>query len=228
MPPSRQLARLHTQYRDTTLAIRQRTRNRVGATWMALPDYRDDSVEEFAQRSSRTVSAAAIATATLTAAFIEAAVRDRNGTAARTALDLTALGSPRNVDPLDVYRRPGQQVWYDLSRGVPFTDAVNRGLTRALTLVGTDMQLAKIEAGSQAIVSQPRVEAYERIVGANPCELCTEAAGTLYKSDELMELHDNCSCDLIPVFGEAQFSDATDFGSASTTEHDELGHVLAS
>ena len=226
--PSRQLARLHTQYRDATQAVRDRTKTQVAATWTSLPDYKDASVEHFANRSSRLVAAGAVATGTLTAAFIESVVRERTGTAQRATIDTARLTSLRKgIDPVEVYMRPGRQVWWELSKGVDYLAAVDRGLTRALTLTSTDLQLAKIDAGSQAMQAQPEITAYERVTGPAPCELCQEAAGTLYKSDELMELHDNCSCDLVPVIGEPQFGTATGFGSAPTTENDELGRVLA-
>lgn len=226
--PSNRLAYLHRQYRDATGSVRERTRRHVATTWTSLPDYKDNSVERFANRSSRLVAVGAITTGALTAAFIESVVRDRTGNARRATIDTARLASLRkNIDPVEVYMRPGRQVWWELSKGVDYLTAVDRGLTRALTLTSTDLQLAKIDAGSQAIQAQPEIVAYERVTGPTPCELCQEAAGTLYKSDELMELHDNCSCDLVPVIGEPQFTTATDFGSAPTTENDELGRVLA-
>lgn len=223
-----QLARLHTQYRDATQATRARTTTALTELWRGLPDYRDDSINHFADKGSRIAGAGAIATATLTAAFVEIATRTLSGDAQRPALDVARFADLRTGStPLDTYARPGLQVWYELSRGVNITDAINRGLTRALTIASTDLQLAKLDAATQTLAAQPQITAYERVTGGNACTLCEEAAGTLYPSDEVMEFHDNCSCDVVPVFDGVQLGDATDFGApADTYDNTELGPIF--
>jgi hypothetical protein len=226
--PRSQLARLHTQYRDATGATRARTTSALSQLWLSLPNYRDDSIAAFADKGSRISAAGAIATATLTAAFVEIATRTISGDAQRPALDVARFADLRTgTTPLETYARPGLQVWYELSRGATITDAINRGLNRALTIASTDLQLAKLDAATQTLAAQPQITAYERVTGGNACPFCEEAAGTLYASDEVMELHDNCSCDVVPVFDGIQLGDATDFGaSADTFDNTELGEVF--
>lgn len=215
--PSRRLAAAHTKYRDTTQAIRQRTHGIIRASWMDMPDYRDGNVEKFATSTAHVVTAAQRATATLTAAFTEQAARELTGKARKTALDLGRLAALREgADPVEVYLRPGHQVWSELARGVAFTAAVDHGLTRALTLSATDLQLAKADASFQTFQQDDRVLAYQREPGENPCDLCAFAAGEVSKSDEVMPIHENCACDAVPVYDAATASQAKSVDEIAT------------
>jgi len=206
---SRQVAAAHTAYRDRTEAIRQRTHGIVTQQWRGLPDYRDRSAETFAASASRVVRAAQRATATLTAAFNEQAARQITGTAIANRLDLGRLDKLREgADPFDVYMRPARQVWWDLSKGARFDQAVESGLTRALTLAATDLQLAKTDAIAQTFQQDTRVLAYERVAGDSACELCAYASGQISKADEVMPIHDNCACTAIPIYDAARAADA--------------------
>jgi len=198
---SSKLVRAHTAYRDSTQAIRQRTQGVLRQSWLDLPDYRDGNVEAFATQAARVVRAGQRATATLTAAFTEQAARETTGITRRGVYDLSRLDALREgVDPVEEYLRPGHQLWYELSIGVAFAAAVEHGLTRAMTLSATDLQLAKTDASFQSFQQDDRVLAYERQAGDNPCDLCSLAEGQISKADEVMPIHDNCACDAIPIF----------------------------
>lgn len=206
---SKQLAAAHTAYRDRTEAIRQRTHGIITQQWRGLPDYRDRSAETFAASASRVVQAGQRATATLTAAFNEQAAKQLTGTAVPSRLDLGRLAKLREgADPFDVYMRPARQVWWELSKGVRFDQAAESGLTRALTLAATDLQLAKTDAIAQTFEQDKRVLAYERVAGDAACELCAFASGQISKADEVMPIHDNCACTAIPIYDEARAADA--------------------
>ncbi len=207
--PNRQLVQAHTAYRDQTQAVRQRTQGILEQRWRGLPDYRDKNVEAFATSAARVVRAGQRATATLTAAFQEQAARQLTGLAIPAKLDLGRLAKLREgADPFDVYMRPARQVWWELSKGVRFDQAAESGLTRALTLAATDLQLAKTDAIAQTFEQDKRVLAYERVAGDAACELCAFASGQISKADEVMPIHDNCACTAIPIYDEARAADA--------------------
>lgn len=206
------------------MAVRQRTIEAVRTDWWDMPNHDRDDVDGFAQRTTQRVNAAQIVTATLTAGFIAEVMRAKGQTAA--PIDYTAITAVRNVDPMTEWTRPGVQLWADLARGTDWLTAMNKATDRASKLVATDLQMVKPAVTHQATSRVDAVRGYERIVGANPCDLCQEAAGTLYASALDFELHANCSCDLVPVIGDPTFTNADAFSIPASEEHTEIGPLL--
>lgn len=216
------VARAHTAYRDKTLAVRQATQARVRAQWLALPDVRDANAQRFAVNASTTVGQGRAVTAALTAGFI-ATVGATVGL--RIPAQVPTLGPARGIDPVEQWMRPAIEVWSRLGDGLNPAFALNSGLTRAMTMAATDMQLAKTETSYQVFTGDDKISGYRRVIGPEACDICQEAEGT-YQSDEQMALHDNCACDAVPIFDGAAWTDLSPV--APPTEDDpQLGPVLA-
>lgn len=101
----------------------------------------------------------------------------------------------RGVPVEDVYRRPYVQLWTDLSRGVPFDDAVSRAERRAVVLAHTDYQMARVHASQAALAGQPNVQFWRRVpTGDRNCLLCLVASTQRYRKENLAAIHPQCDC----------------------------------
>lgn len=228
--------RIVTTYSDRALAVRQQVLAFIQRVWGDLSSWRDADIERFVAAIVPVVTGGQIRIAALTDSYL-AAVE-----AGITGLPVRPVGVPsslvndetiRGVTAADVYRRTGPTVWTALSRGVPLTVAAGYGLTRALSMGATDLQLAKTHASRHVLASKGHVAGYRRVLsGGDTCSYCAGAAGRTYGREDLLPIHPGCSCSVIPVIGSAVdvSPDVTvdDRGAATVRQHGELGPVLAS
>lgn len=160
---------------------------------------------------------------------------------------------PREASALDVYQRPAEQFRYARSIGETEMEALQKALERVKHTTHTDLQLAK-RAESRAVFSAtPQVTAYRRIIhpelseSGMSCGLCVVASQRLYFKEELMPLHDECNCEVLPVttaqdpgkilndedlqavYDAAGSNNAGDLlkTRVAFTEHGELGPIIA-
>lgn len=228
-------ARIIAAYRARVLDTRARVDAAVGGAWRALPEYREPNVEAFARSVVPIVNGAARQVAALAAAYLAAVEADALGAHVQAVAVPSELVDPARIrgvpSLLDVYRRPGVTVWTALSKGVPFTQAVDAGLARARALAASDVQLAKTHASRYVTDSRPRIVGYQRTTSGRTCALCSADAGTVYPPGELMPTHPGCNCDVVPVFGERDVAtvDRSSEGDdvVDVHEHGELGPQLA-
>jgi hypothetical protein len=176
----------------------------LGALFARLTSWRDADAAAFAEQAAPIVTGAQQHTATLTAAYLQAAIAA--GGAGVGRIDPTAFTdlTMRGVPATEVYRRPFTQIWTDLSRGKPIEQAVTSAAARLTQLASTDVQLAKTHA-SRAVFSSAgdRVVGYRRVlVGASSCALCLIASTQRYHRGELLPIHPACDCGVAPIFGD--------------------------
>lgn len=108
----------------------------------------------------------------------------------------------KGVSTKEVYQRPFEQIYYDLSKGVPLDDAIDRGRTRLENIAKTDVQLAKTHASYDFLDEHGSVQGYRRVLtGAENCGLCVVASTQRYHSRELMPIHPACDCAIAPILG---------------------------
>lgn len=148
-----QRAELLAGYRARVQLVTQRVVGAASSVWTSLPDYRDPSIDGFVGKVVPVVMAGQNTIASLTDSFFGQLY-------VAAGLSGKALGSkrgtyPRNADPLEVYRRPAKTVYYELSIGTPLDVAAQRGLDRLVTIVSTDMQLAKTHAARDLMMRSP-------------------------------------------------------------------------
>lgn len=161
---------------------------------------------------------------------------------------------PREVNPLDVYQRPAEDYRYQVSTGVSPREALASALERLSTIADTDLTLARREEMRNIFQATPKVTGYRRVIhpemseDGTSCGLCVVASTRVYNKRELMPIHDNCNCDVLPIIGDndpgndlnqedlnAIYQASGDSNRASDllstrvffTEHGELGPIIA-
>jgi len=175
------------QYQTRVAQIRDYTTRTLSGVWVGLGSWRDADVERFARVAVPKVEAAQIATARATAAYL-------GGSVARDE-----VLSARKVNRMVEYLRPADVVWTALSTGASLVDAVRSGTVRLVSLVETDVQLAKT-VQSRSSLSQGGYSRYRRVLsGAENCAICVLASGNLYSTSDLMPIHDHCDCSVAPA-----------------------------
>lgn len=162
--------------------------------WLALPDYRDASIDTFKARALPILKASNRKMAALTAAqqTQEAAAQGEN--VPMVLLPTEVIEAPRAVAPEVVYQRPATAVYTELSNGAGIEAAAAAGLVRLRSLVQTDLQMVKVR---QAQFSARDVEYryFVRVLtGLENCALCTIASTQQYKRGSLMPIHPGCDC----------------------------------
>ena len=103
-------------------------------------------------------------------------------------------GIPKAVE----YQRPFVVIQNAIRDGKDTPLALQAGLTRLKALTDTDLQMAKVRQ-AQISLRTRGVQTYRRVTTSGaPCDLCEIAATQVYYTDELMPIHPNCSCDIVP------------------------------
>ncbi len=203
----------------------------VAAAWAELTSWRDTNIDTFAAATVPLVAAGQAQMASLTSGYLAETLGGRAvGVPAR---DFTGAAVRNGADPIDVYHRPGIEVWTALSQGTELDQAVAQGARRAQVLALTDLQLASTHTARQVLTSTPHVVGYRRVLaGAHSCDLCTVASTQRYHTGELMPIHNRCSCAVEPIVAgrdPGQIIDSTQRPDIEVVvhHHGELGPVLA-
>ena len=210
-PHDQSAAAVLAAYLTATAAVRSRLLALVTTAYAAQGDYRDAAAEAFVAAVVPAVQAAQQTMAHLTSAYLAHLVSAAGGgTTAPVAIPAEAVSNLRGVDPTEVYRRPYEQLWYDLSQGKSLTDAVEAGQRRALSLASTDVQLAKTRASQIALSDDRRVVGYRRVlVGTHSCGMCVVASSVRYHKSNLMPIHPGC------VIGNTKVGVPSDVGGSA-------------
>lgn len=103
----------------------------------------------------------------------------------------------------EVYARPFGALGGQLAEGTEFAAARGSGMASVGRLARTDLQLAQTHAARDWMADEPAVVGYRRVLGpGDNCALCVAASSRLYKRQDLMPIHERCSCTVAPVFGD--------------------------
>jgi hypothetical protein len=216
--------------------VRRQLADRVGRLWDSLDNYRDERVDRFARQAAAMVTGGQRQAAELEQAFqarLASAVRGQRVRPAGVNPDSVSGAAARGVDPREVYRRPGKEVWTALSAGAEVRDAIGRGRRRAVSKATTDVQLVRRNMARRVLADDQRVVGYRRVLRGDACELCAGAADQLHDTDELMPIHPGCDCGIAAVHDDADPTDAIDGqrqqarADVQVREHGELGPTLA-
>lgn len=118
------------------------------------------------------------------------------------AIDVSALR--QGITHAGVYGRLADQYRWETSEGVAPDQVLADVVTRAETLVSTDMALA-VRDQSQATLTARKVTHWRRVIhpelakSGMSCGLCVAASDRVYSSDHLMPLHSGCNCIPCPI-----------------------------
>lgn len=213
--------------------VRGAVTSTVKRSWLALDDYRDADIARWVRTVSPVVQAGQVRTAALTDAYLAAYRSEVMGGAVHpVGVPSDVATGARGVPTAEVYARMGPEVWSRLADGLSIDEAIQAGLTRAVKVAATDMQLAKIHAADYVMSADDTVTSYRRVVNGKTCSLCISAADRTYYRGNLLPIHPGCDCGVQPVYGErppvvntsAELAD--DRGDIEINHHGELGLVL--
>jgi hypothetical protein len=182
--------------------VRSRVIQYVKDTWRGLGSWRGADIDRFVGLIVPVVLSGQKQIGQLTNGYLDAMARLAGFTASPAIVPRTGAAL-RGVDPTEVYRRPGRVIWNAISEGKPFAVALGLGSARLDQLLGMDMQLAQTSAAFDKISGDSRVVGYQRVLNsAAPCELCQLASTQRYWREDLMPIHDHCSCSVAPLYGD--------------------------
>lgn len=195
------MTQLDVTYRAQRLRLRAAALALAARVWAGASTQRQD---EFVDQILAAVAAGQAQVVRLVDAYM-----------ATKTLQATGRGEVRGLNPDDyrteqlrrasadeVYKRPFGAVGYTLEKGGDFAAARVAGGALLDKLVSTDLQLAQTYSARDWMREEETIVGYERVAGLRACELCAAAATRLYHSEDLMPIHEHCSCDVVPVYGD--------------------------
>lgn len=110
----------------------------------------------------------------------------------------------RGLPGEEVYDRPFGALGGQLAAGAEFAAALTSSREALGRLVRTDMQLAQTHSARDWMSREDRVVGYRRVLGGGKnCSLCVSAATRTYRKEDLMPIHERCTCSVEPLFGSA-------------------------
>lgn len=185
-------------YAQQTSRLREITRTTLLSYFLA-GQFRDVDVTRFLARAIPLVLSSRRRMASLTAAYIDRALRDA-GNAPGRPVAVPDTDRLRGVDAPEVYQRPFRQVWTDLSQDKDFPAAVKAAETRLTQLIETDLQLAKTQAAQAVMAESTGSGFYQRVPkGEHDCVMCILTSTRVYTKSELLPIHPGCDCDVEPI-----------------------------
>lgn len=174
-------------YQAAVEQVRARLTRVASTVWVGLGSYRDADIDRLVRLVVPHVQAGQVQVANLTAAYF----RNIGATA---VVDAAAVTGGRGVPPEEVYRRPGTTIYTELSQGKPVGDAIAAGGERLVSLVMTDLQMAKVRQAKRSL-SSAGVPGFRRVLtGRENCALCVIASTQRYHRSDLMPIHPGCDC----------------------------------
>lgn len=140
---------------------------------------------------------------TLVSAYLTAKAREV-GHARFKALKLNdyTVAKLRGSSGPDVYGKVYGALYGQLLAGATDEEAHAAAVDALSKLAATDVHLAYTTAARDWMAGDESVGGFMR-VPSGTCDYCEAAAGGLYHSSVQMPIHENCECDLEPVFGAA-------------------------
>jgi len=187
-------------YRDELIRIRRIVGDRTERAWRDLGRWDREDVPRFLAVVLPLVAAGQRRTVSLTDAYLARMLGRR--ALGVDATNLIGAGVRAGADPATVYTRPFIQLWSALSNGSQFTDAVSAAGARASGSAQTDISLsmrATAKAVDEATPPAERPYRWIRVPSGESCGLCVTASTQLYKSPDLLPIHDRCDCGIEPV-----------------------------
>ncbi|MDQ1113941.1 hypothetical protein QE418_003389 [Microbacterium testaceum] len=127
-----------------------------------------------------------------------------------------------NTAIVEVYKRPARQYEHAIREGATPEQAERIFVDRLERIVEADVSAAMRDEKDRVRKAAPKVIGYRRVLRPEkskygPCGLCVVAADRIYKSGDLLELHDRCVCET------QEITEGSDLGrSLNRAELDEL------
>lgn len=196
------------EFTRTRRTISERLAAALVALWQSLGSWHRPDADEFTDAAVPLVRGAQRTLADLTAAFIADLVEQILGRPVTPpgVPDDAAMDLRRGTTPFEVYQRPFQTVWYELSQDRDLGEAVDLGETRLVQVIERDLQETYAHASRAAmdgLDEGDRPTWWARVLqGAESCALCHVASTRPYSIEDLNPLHPACDCTVEPRYGE--------------------------
>ncbi|MDJ0338258.1 hypothetical protein [Cryobacterium sp. PH31-O1] len=198
------LRRLLEAHQATYKLTERSTLARAESIWRSSPGYRDADIARLVAKLIPVLQGSQLRVAQAEAQLVGKYLTVESG------VKVAADKAPKSAITGTIYawdeylRQPALAVYQDLSRGVPFSTAVDRGAK----VLGGLVQRAMGEARSaQAGYSYAGagVESYNRVLSATACSFCRRVIGAGTRPYEtsggLRPLHTHCDCGYRPAPG---------------------------
>jgi hypothetical protein len=192
-------------FQSSTDGLRGALGELIRSLWDSLTSWQQSDVDSFAKEAAAEVAAAQQQMVDLTAGFLAEYRSIALGTGSRTPSvnSRRYTGLRVGVDPVDVYRRPGETVRWKQSKGKTLEEAVDLAGKRAVNLATTDLQLAKRNVSADILKADSKAIAWRRqLEGSYSCGLCIVASTNHYSKESLLPIHPGCDCSVQPIYDE--------------------------
>lgn len=220
-----QLARAILNYRDVDETLRSNTLGFVERSWESLGSYKDADMARFVRTVVPVVEGAQLRASAMAEGYLRALLGSMGaqGPTVGVTPQQAATAALRGLSGQALWERPFHTVWWGLSRGISFDDAKQSGLSRALNLASTNLQLAKTQMSQRVLSANQRVTGYKRVLsGKEDCALCSLAAKNTYHKAELLPIHGGCDCNVAPIVGSVDSSSGIQIPKPSSSENSRL------
>ena len=207
MAASRTSLALTDVYRDQLQQTKQTLEAQCRSFWpltASVPDRRgvdlDKGYEAFLTRMVPALAAAQGQAVRLSYGYLSAFLTSElGGPAEAITSQREYVGVSRDGHALrDALRGPVITVKLELRQGRDLARAMQRGLTRALRILGMEFDHAARRSLQDAIVADPRVTGYRRAVRGT-CAACLATASGTFDGNVHFPVHPSCQCVTEPV-----------------------------
>jgi hypothetical protein len=185
--PQGQAAHYDTAVTD----IRERLHNYLSGIWVQAGILlASNNFSDVVGTIANTVTAAQLAAANLTSAYLAQSTRSR--AVLVNAADITIREN--NITKDLIYQRPFRQAAIELASGKSEQQASKIGLKRLQSIAATDIQMGIVRQSRASLQAAAR-QYYRRIpTGRETCAMCLIAATQRYKVKNLLPIHGGCDC----------------------------------
>ncbi len=195
------VTRLDRAYDTQVHQLRLRIQNFTSRYWNSMGSWRDDDIERLLATVTPMVQSGQQRISDLTDAYMTRLAAQQGYTVSGRTLEATTR-TLRGVSDETLYARPFATMHDSLSKGQSVTAAVAAGKSRLLSIVTTNLQLAKTHSARRAMQSGG-VRMTERVLtGRENCALCVIASTQRYWSSDLQPVHPGCDCNQRPYDGD--------------------------
>lgn len=210
---SAEFMRLVAQQTGMIGALSMQTLQMLLRLWVPFREwYDEDQVNAVAARSATTVETAQSQARRRQEAYLRFIYKEmRVPTPAPMDVKFEYPGDvdiyPREASALDVWKRPAEQYRYARSEGATETEALQAAVDRIGHNNQMDLALARREASRSMFAATPEVTGYRRIIHPErsesgfSCGLCVVASTRVYQKRDLLPIHNECNCDVLPIIG---------------------------
>jgi hypothetical protein len=168
--------------------------------------YSDAQVRDMAAGVVKQIEATQRQTANLTNSYLARVAEAVVGKAVRPVPIVVPSELREGADHVAVYERLGAAYRFAASQGASPAEALATTLARGVAMGQMDNLLAFRGQTSKFMQSSDRISGYRRVIRpersrSGTCGLCAVASDKVYRSGDLMPIHERCNCSVLPIAG---------------------------